>query len=66
MKLTVHVLKDAHAGFEQKRYIEHNLCIEKKTGVRNFMDRINILSTYIPLFLPIRNECISKLTDPEK
>jgi hypothetical protein len=46
MKLTVHVLKDPRAGFKQVRYMERHLFIGKNTGVRVFMDRLDILSTY--------------------
>jgi hypothetical protein len=39
---------------------------EKQIGARNFMDRIDILSTDLHLFPPNRNELMSKLTDVEK
>jgi hypothetical protein len=45
MKLTIHVLKDPRGGFKQVRYIERYLWIGKNTGIRNFMDRLDILST---------------------
>jgi uncharacterized alpha/beta hydrolase family protein len=38
MNLTVHVLKDASAGCNQKCYMERHLILAKQTGVRNFMD----------------------------
>jgi hypothetical protein len=44
-KLTVHVLKDACAAFKQKRYMECHLFKGNQTGLRNFMDRIDILYT---------------------
>jgi hypothetical protein len=58
MALTLHVLKDPPAVFKQKRYMERNLFIGNHStggGVRAFMDRIDVLSTYLPLFLPILN-----------
>jgi hypothetical protein len=53
MALTVHVLKDPRAGFKHKRYMERNLFIGNHStggGVRAFLDRIDVLSTYLPLF----------------
>jgi hypothetical protein len=58
MKLTVHVLKDPRAGYKQVRYMERHLFIGKNTGVRVFMDRLDILSTYLPLFPPIKGELL--------
>jgi hypothetical protein len=46
--------------------MERHLFLGKHTGVRNFMDRIDILSTYLPLFPPIRSERMGELTDHEK
>jgi hypothetical protein len=66
MKLTIHVLKEPRTGFKQERYMERYLWIGKKTGVRNFTDRLEILSTYLPLFTPVRNTLISELTDIQK
>jgi hypothetical protein len=43
--LPVCVLKDARAGFKQKRYIERPLSMGKHAGAINFMNSINILST---------------------
>jgi hypothetical protein len=45
MKLTIHFLKDPRAGFKQVRYMECFLWIGNNTGIRNFMDRLDILST---------------------
>jgi hypothetical protein len=42
MKLTIHVLKDPRTGFKQTRYMECHLFIGKNTGVRVFMDRLDI------------------------
>jgi hypothetical protein len=55
MALIVHVLKDPRAGFKQKRYMECNIFIGNHStggGVRAFLDRIDELSTYLPLFPP--------------
>jgi hypothetical protein len=52
MKLTIHVLKDSRAGFKQAIYMERFLWIGKNTGIRVFMDRLEIFSTYLPLFPP--------------
>jgi hypothetical protein len=35
-------------------------------GVRAFLDRIDVLSTYLPLLLPILNVTYQELTDQEK
>jgi hypothetical protein len=66
MKLTIHVLKDLRAGFKQVRYMERHLFIGKNTGVRVFMDRLDILSTYSPLFPPMKGELLKKLSDSQK
>jgi hypothetical protein len=69
MALTVHVLKDPRAEFKQKRYMEHNLFIRNHStggGVRAFLDRIDVLSTYLPLFPPILNVTYQELTNQEK
>jgi hypothetical protein len=66
MKLTVHVLKDPRAGFKQVRYMERHLFIGKNTGVRVFMDRLDILSTYLPLFPPMKGELLKELSDSHK
>jgi hypothetical protein len=63
MKLTIYVLKDPRAGFKQVSYIEHYLWIGKNTGIRNFMDRLVILSTYLPLFPPLKGEVLKELSD---
>jgi hypothetical protein len=66
MKLTIHFLKDPRAGFKQVRYMERFLWICKNTGVRVFMDRLDILSTYIPLFPPMKGEVLKELSDSQK
>jgi hypothetical protein len=43
--------------------MEHHLLMGKQTGVRNFMDCIDILSSCLPLFTP---KLMSKLTNTEK
>jgi hypothetical protein len=58
MKLTIYVLKDPPAGFKQVRYIESFLWLGKNTGIRNFMDRLDIISTYLPLFPPVKGEVL--------
>jgi hypothetical protein len=69
MAQTVHVLKDPRAGFKQKSYMERNLFIGNNStggGVRSFLDRIDVLSTYLPLFPPILNVTYQDLTTQEK
>jgi hypothetical protein len=66
MKLTIHVLKDPRAVFKQLRYMERYLFIGKNTGVRVFMDRLDILSTYLPLFPSMKGEVLKDLSDNKK
>jgi hypothetical protein len=66
MKLTFYVLRDRRAGFEQLRYMERYIFIGKNTGVRIFMDRLDILSTYLPLFPPMKGEVLTELSDNKK
>jgi hypothetical protein len=69
MALTVHVLKHPRAGFKQKRYMEQNIFIGNHStggGVRAFLDRIDVLSTYLPLFPPILNVIYQELTNQEE
>jgi hypothetical protein len=66
MKLTIHVLKDPRAGFKQLRYMDSYLFIGKNTRVRVFMDRLDILSTYLPLFPPMKGEVLKELSDNKK
>jgi hypothetical protein len=66
MKLTIHVLEDPRAGFKQTRYMEHHLFIGKTTGVHVFMDRLDILSIYLPLFPPMKGELLKELSDSQK
>jgi hypothetical protein len=62
MKLTIHVLKDPRAGFKQVCYIERYLWIGKNTGIRIFMDCLDILSTYLPLFPPVKVGVLKELS----
>jgi hypothetical protein len=66
IKLTIHVLKDPRAGFKQVRYMDRHLFKGKNTGVRVFMDRLDILSTYLPLFPPMKGELLKELSDSQK
>jgi hypothetical protein len=66
MKPRINVLKDPRAGFKQVRYIAHYLWIGRNTDIRNFVDRLDILSTYLPLFLPMKGEVLKELSDPQK
>jgi hypothetical protein len=42
------------------------LWIGKKTGIRKFMHRLDILSTYLPLFPPMKGEVLKELSDRQK
>jgi hypothetical protein len=66
MKLTIHVLKDQRAGFKQIRYMERFLWIGKNTGIRVCMDRLDILSTYLHLFPPMKGEVLKELSGNQK
>jgi hypothetical protein len=66
MKLTIRALKDPRAGFKQVRYMERYLFIGKNTGVRVFMDRLDILLTYLPLYPPMKGELLKELSDCQK
>jgi hypothetical protein len=66
MKLNIHVLNYPRAGFKRIRYMERFLFIGKNTGVRVFMYRLNILSTYLPLFPPMKGEVLKELSDNQK
>jgi hypothetical protein len=66
MKLTIHVLKDPRSGFKQVIYMERFLWIGKNTGSRVFMDRLDILSTYLPLFPPMKGEVLKDRSDRQK
>jgi hypothetical protein len=66
MKLTIHVLKYPRSGFKQTRYMERHLFIGKNNGVRVLMDRLDILSTYLPLFPPMKGELPKELRDSQK
>jgi hypothetical protein len=66
MKLTIHVLKDTRAGFKQVRYMERFLFIGKNTGIRVFMDQLDILSTYLPLFPSMKGEVLKELSDNQR
>jgi hypothetical protein len=58
MKLTINALKDPRAGFKQVRYMERHLFIGKNTAVRVIMYRLDILSTYLRLFPPMKCELL--------
>jgi hypothetical protein len=62
MKMTINFLKDPRAGLKQIRYIEHFLWIRKNTGVWNFVDRFDILLTYLPIFPPMKGEVLKKIS----
>jgi hypothetical protein len=66
MKLTIHVLKDPRAGFKQVRYMERFLWIDKNTSILIFVDRLDILLTYLPLFPPMKGEVLKELSDRQK
>jgi hypothetical protein len=66
MKLTIHVLEEPRADFKQKRYMECYLWIGNQTSIRNFLDPLDILSTYLPLFPPLRGEVVKELRDIHK
>jgi hypothetical protein len=69
MALIVHVLKGTQAGFEQKCYMERIFFIGHHStggGVRAFLDRIDVLSTYLPLLPPILNLTYQELTNQKK
>jgi hypothetical protein len=40
--------------------------IIKQTGIINFMDLLDIISTYLPLFTPVRGTSMSELLDIQK
>jgi hypothetical protein len=46
--------------------MERHLFIGKNTGLRVFMDRFDILSTYLPLFRPMKGEVPKELSDSQK
>jgi hypothetical protein len=66
MKLTIHFFKIPRAGFKKIRYMERFLFIGKYTGIRVFMDRLDILSTYLPLFPSMKDEVLKELIDNQK
>jgi hypothetical protein len=66
MKLNTHVLKDPQAGFKQVRYMERFLWIAKNTGIQNFMESLDNLSTYLPLFPPMKGEVLKELSERQK
>jgi hypothetical protein len=67
MNVPGHDLKDARTGYTQKRYmLLKKMVPRKQTGVRNFVDVIEILFTYLPLFPLIWNECMAELTQQDK
>jgi hypothetical protein len=66
MKIIIHILKNPRAGFKQIRCMERFLFIVKHTCIRVFMDRLDILSTYLPLFPPMKGEVLTQLSDNKK
>jgi hypothetical protein len=46
--------------------MERFLWIGKNTGIRVFMDRLDILLTYLPIFPPIKGEVLKELSDSQK
>jgi hypothetical protein len=46
--------------------MERFLFIGKHTGIRVFMDRLDILSTYLPLFPPTKGEVLKEISDSQK
>jgi hypothetical protein len=66
MKLTIHVLKDTRVGFKQVSYIERYPWIGKNKGIRFCMDHLDILSTYLPIFLPLKGKAFDELRDQQK
>jgi hypothetical protein len=66
MKLTIHFLMDPRAGFKQVRYMERHLFIGKNIGVCVFIDRLDIVSTYLPLFPPMKGELLKEISDRQK
>jgi hypothetical protein len=46
--------------------MERFLWIGKNTDIRVFMDRLDILSTYLPLFTPMKGEVLKELSDRQK
>jgi hypothetical protein len=66
MKLTINVLKDQRSGFKQVRYMERFLWIGKNTGIRIFMDNLDIVLTYLPLFPPMKGEVRKELSNRQK
>jgi hypothetical protein len=66
MKLTIHAWKDTRGRFKQVSYMEHYLWIGQNTCKQNFMDRLGILSTYLPHFPPLKDEVFKELSDIQK
>jgi hypothetical protein len=46
--------------------MERFLWIGKNTGIRVFMDRLDIISTYLPLFPPMKGEVLTEISDCKK
>jgi hypothetical protein len=46
--------------------VECYLFIGKNTGILVFMDRLDILSTYLPLFSPMKGEVLTELSDNKR
>jgi hypothetical protein len=66
MKLTIPVLKYPRSGFKQIRYMERFLFIGKHTGIQVFMDCLDTLSPYLPLFPPMKGGVLKELSEKQK
>jgi hypothetical protein len=66
LELAIHLLKDPRDGFKKLRYMECFLWIGKNTGIGFFMDSLDILTTYLPLFPPMKGEVLKELSDRQK
>jgi hypothetical protein len=65
MKLTIHILLDPRAGFKQVHCTEIYIWIGNNTGIQNFMDCLEIFSTYLPHFPPMKGEVFKELSSTE-
>jgi hypothetical protein len=46
--------------------MEPFLFIGKHTGIQVFMDRLDIISTYLPIFQPLKGEVLKELSENQK
>jgi hypothetical protein len=53
-------------SFKQVPYMERYRLIGKQTCIRNFMDPLDIISTYLPLFPPLSGEVMKELSNMQK